>query len=101
MNFLADIITVLALVSLLVILYGFFKVENNKTTKMSNEPNFTTLEKKIVSKLCDDLTPKQISEHLDIHHNTVNEKIRRMKQFYNVKTIHGLLFKHFILNKEY
>lgn len=55
---------------------------------------------KVVFALCDDLKPSQVAKKLDISLSSYGKIINELKDIYEVKTVHGIVYQHFIQNQE-
>ena len=52
------------------------------------------LDEKILYLLCNDFRTNQISTQLKCSSSYIEKRICDLKDIYNVKTIHGLIYKH-------
>ena len=52
------------------------------------------LDEKILDLLCIDFRINEISKKLKCSSSYIEKRISYLKDFYNVKTIHGLVYKH-------
>ena len=66
-----------------------------ETMNMSNEE----INDFILELLCKDFTQCEIAEMMEISLSAVEVRVKCIKEKYNVKTIHGLIFKYLKQNK--
>ena len=52
------------------------------------------LDKKILELLCKDFRYNEIQTQLKCSLSYIEKRISYLKDFYNVKTVHGLVYKH-------
>ena len=67
---------------------------------MNEQKKITRKQLKVVFGLCDDLKPHEIAEKLDMPLSEVEQSVIELKQIYNVKTLSGLIYQHYITNQE-
>ena len=53
----------------------------------------------ILELLCKDFTQCEIAEMMEVSQSTIEVRVKNIKEQYNAKTMHGLIFKYLKQNK--